>query len=510
MSLESAGLLDRCAPMKKTTRLLILLVAFAAYVAIGESGWHADPAIRRAAAIVIATLILWISEVAPLGVIALMIPVAATASGILTWKQAIASWGDETVFLFLGAFLLARALDKFGGFEWVARLPARSGGGRTIVPALAILMLAGAISTVQNNTAVAALLLPATIAIARNCPMPSVPLLALSYGATFGGMSTPVGTAPNFIGYGAMRALDPQVNFVSWLAVGIPVWLGTSVIGISVLAIAVLLRSSGLRNSGSEQRPVSNGGQGDIVDPKYALADIGPARPEHEGSALPFSEEQTRLGRFAAWAVFSLAAITWLTIGFVKSATGDQSAPAKWLDRFLPDSIVPIIGALMLFVWPLGRSGRSVLDRHDFQALDWDTLFLIAGGLCLGKTLDASGAAKALAATVGELQLSPTLVMLAIGGVTVLLSELTSNTATAQLMVPIASALAPAVGLQPVTTIWLVALSASLGFALPVSTPPNAIVYGTRLVPLRTMVVCGLVVDVLGLVWVVACVRWFG
>lgn len=496
--------------MKQPSRLLILLAAFMTYVGIGESGWHADPAIRRATAIVVATLILWISEVAPLGVIALMIPVAATASGILTWKQAIASWSDETVFLFLGAFLLSRALDKFGGFDWVARLPARLGSGRTVIPALAILLLSGAISTVQNNTAVAALLLPATIAIARNCPMPSVPLLALSYGATFGGMATPVGTAPNFIGYGEMRVLDPQVNFVSWLAVGIPVWLGTSVIGISVLMIAGLFGNSRSRNSRSEQPSASGRGHGDAVNLEDSIADIGPARPEHHGGMLTLSEDQTRSGRIAAWVVFSLAAITWLTIGFVKSATGDQSPAGKWLDRFLPDSIVPIIGALMLFVWPLGRSGRSVLDRHDFQALDWDTLFLIAGGLCLGKTLDASGAAKALAATVGALQLSPTLVMLAIGGVTVLLSELTSNTATAQLMVPIASALAPAVGLQPVTTIWLVALSASLGFALPVSTPPNAIVYGTRLVRLKTMVVCGLFVDLLGLIWVVACVRWFG
>ncbi len=496
--------------MKTASRLLVLLVAFVAYFAIGETTWHAEPPIRRAAGIVVATLILWISEVAPLGVIALMIPLAATASGILTWKQAIASWGDETVFLFLGAFLLARALDKFGGFDWVARMPARFGRGGTIIPAMAILLLAGAISTVQNNTAVAALLLPATIAIARNCPVPSVPLLALSYGATFGGMATPVGTAPNFIGYGEMRSLDPQVNFVSWLAVGVPVWLGTSAIGISVLTVAALWRKSTSRDTGCEHRSVCQSGHDDAVSLEHPIADIGPARPEHEGQATPASEDLARRGKIAAWVVFSLAAITWLTIGFVKSTYGDQSAPAKWLDRFLPDSVVPIIGALLLFVWPLGRSGRSVLDRHDFQALDWDTLFLIAGGLCLGKTLDASGAAKALAATVGELRLSPTLVMLALGGVTVLLSELTSNTATAQLMVPIASALAPAVGLQPVTTIWLVALSASLGFALPVSTPPNAIVYGTRIVPLRTMVVCGLAVDVLGLMWVVACVRWFG
>jgi sodium-dependent dicarboxylate transporter 2/3/5 len=164
----------------------------------------------------------------------------------------------------------------------------------------------------------------------------------------------------------------------------------------------------------------------------------------------------------------------------------------------------------LLFFVRVGPAGTPVLERRDFQAVDWDTLFLIAGGLCLGKVLQASGAAAELAAAIGRLELPPLAMMFGLGLVTLALSELTSNTATASLMVPIAASLAPAMHLSPVQTIWLVALCASLGFALPVSTPPNAIIYGTGLVPLRGMIRYGVAMDLVALGWVVGCLRWLG
>ncbi|MBI5866596.1 MAG: anion permease, partial [Planctomycetes bacterium] len=362
--------------------------------------------------------------------------------------------------------------------------------------AIGIMLLAGLISTVQNNTAVTALLLPATVAIARSTRLPALPLLALSYGATFGGMATPVGTAPNFIGYSAISKFSSSFSFVYWMRVGVPVWLGATVIAWGV--ITLLARFAG-------RWPVRIGSWFQ----SGGLDDVGPALEPHM-NAVEEPAEKCADGRLAAWTMFALAASIWLTVGICKSALGDGHPTVLWLNRYVPDSLVPVAAAAVLFVWRAGPRMRPVLDRHDFQSLDWDTLFLIAGGLCLGKTLEQSGAAAALAASVAALKVSPLLVMLALGGVTVLLSELTSNTATAQLMVPLAASIAPAVGLSPMKTIWLVALSASMGFALPVSTPPNAIVYGTRLVPLRLMIVAGLAIDVLGLAWVVACIHWLG
>lgn len=453
--------------------------------------WHADSAVRRGAAIAVGTLVLWISEVAPLGVVAILIPIAAASLGILTWPQAVAAWGDPIVFLFLGAFLLARALDKHGAFDWVLRLRWTGQGSSAGLTTLGILVLSGLISTLQNNTAVTAMLLPVALRMAQRSRAPASVMLALAWGATFGGMATPVGTAPNFIGYAAMKRLDPEVGFLSWMQVGVPVWIGTTLIGWTVLLLAG--HRGRARSGAGDNLAVIHDRSSQITDPSTSTV-----RAEHVD--LP--------ARRWALAVFGAAAVVWLGSGVVLSMTSPDDAIHQWVRRYLPESLVPIALAWLLFLVRTGPERRPMLDRHDFQALDWDTLFLIAGGLTLGRVLETSGAAAALAQAVAGAQMRPWLMMLALAGATTLLSELTSNTATASLMVPIAGALGPAVGLSAVEAVWLVALSASLGFALPVSTPPNALVYGTRLVPLRFMAATGIAVDVLSVVWVTCCVAW--
>ncbi len=463
------------------------LLAAALFLVTALTPWHSDARIRRAAGIVLATLILWITEVIPLGVTGLLIPVGATLAGALTWSEALAAWGDPILFLFLGAFLLARALEKHGAFNFLlrARWTRRFRGGHGLALAMVVMLVSGLMSTVQSNTAVAAAMLPVVVALSRSVRHPALVLLALSYGATFGGMATPVGTPPNFIGYAAMKKLDTTVSFLSWMRVGLPVWLGTTVLAWGVLGAAKAL--SGRRGDGA--MPATDD---DEVSGLASAASI--PTPRH-------------LARVWAVAAFGGTVLVWLGSGLVASLTEANDPRQVWVQRYWPESLVPILAAGVLFLAHVGPRREPVLDRRDFLALDWDTLFLIAGGLCLGKMLQGSGAAGALAATVNRVHAAPLLVMFGLAGVTVLLSELTSNTATAALMVPIAGSLAPAVGLSPAQTIWLVALCASLGFALPVSTPPNAIVYGTRLVPLKTMVPLGLVVDVLSLIWVVSCVR---
>jgi sodium-dependent dicarboxylate transporter 2/3/5 len=333
------------------------------------------------------------------------------------------------------------------------------------------------------------------LALARRSAHPALALLALAYGSTFGGTATPIGTAPNFIGYAEMRKLAPEISFVRWMAVGLPVWLGTTAIGCGVLLAAgkLLGLPRHVRDEEDEKAaaPMADGTGGDAT----------------ESAATTF-------GRRAAMAALLAVAAVWLTVGFIKGVNEPGSVVFRWLDRYVPESMPPILAASVLFFIPArGRgaghhSTHMVLERRDLQRIDWDTLFLIAGGLCLGNVLRESGAAQALADQAATVQVHPFLAMLALGGATLLLSELTSNTATAALMVPIAGALGSALGIPPVKLIMLVALSASLGFALPVSTPPNAIVYGTRQVPLRLMAGVGVVVDALCLLWVVACVAW--
>jgi solute carrier family 13 (sodium-dependent dicarboxylate transporter), member 2/3/5 len=455
-----------------------LPLAAAVFCLVALLPWHPDASIRRAVAIAGCTLILWISEVAPLGVIAIGVPVAAVWTGILSWPKALAAWGDPTLFLFLGAFLLARALEKHGAFAAFER----SGLGHRKFVVLAVLLVAGTLSTMQNNTAVAAMLLPAVLTISRAGATPAVVLLALSYGATFGGMATPVGTAPNFLGYAEMRKLDASINFLTWLRVGVPVWLGTTLLAWGVLEL------------------------GRRIGWMRAVATSATSVPSVALTSEPAPPPDAILRRTAI-VVFSLTAVTWLAIGAVLSLAPPGGPLEVFVKTYLPESLVPVAAALLLFLLPIGARGRTTLERSDLQTIDWDTLFLIAGGLTLGALLEASGAARALAQAVQSLNLAPLPLMLAFGAVTVLLSELTSNTATAALLIPIARSL-DVPEIPPVTLVWLIALCASLGFALPISTPPNAIVYGTRRVPLRAMIGAGLLLDVLCLVWVVLCVRW--
>lgn len=482
------------------------------YIAIAGAPWHSEPSVRRAAALTAVALVLWTSEVAPLGVVALAIPLLAGLSGVLSWNDALAAWGNPIVFLFLGAFLLARALEKHRTFDGLlASAALRHAARNPIALSGAVLLLSGTLSTIQNNTAVAALLLPLVTPLARGCGSPAAPLLALTYGATFGGLATPVGTAPNFMGYAQIKQLDPQMNFVAWLTFGVPAWLGTTAIGWAVL----------LPFSRAHSAP--------------ANANVAPP-PPHLSTHLALDDSPdstTPFARRAAIAAFALTALVWLGSGVVLSATspGDTiatlaaalSAPAwmlkslepiadvqvhAWIRAYLPEFLPPLAASLLLFFVRVRPAGPAVLQRRDFLAIDWDTLFLIAGGLCLGAALDKSGAGRALADALGQLDWPATATFFAVGAVTVLLSELTSNTATAALLIPLAASLGPATGIDPAQLVCLVALAASLGFALPISTPPNAIVYGTGLVPLRTMIAAGIVVDALSLLWIVLCVRY--
>lgn len=484
--------------------IIIFLIVAALYCLCALTPWHDDIQVRRAAGVVLATLVLWISEVAPLGVVAMAIPIAATFTGLLPWKDAVAAWGDEIIFLFLGAFLLARALDKHGVFDWIvhsqwfAVRPGESGG----TLALVVIVLAGMLSTLQNNTAVTAMMLPVVLALARRVQFSSVPLLALAWGATFGGMAVPVGTAPNFIGYSAMKELDASVSFVSWMRVGVPVWLGSSLIGWLVLTIGARLLPRLSRKTGDDsEKP------GPEWLESMVVTDVGPTPAAHPQPAksAPDSTSANPARRIVIAAFFA-AAVLWLVPGLIRSATAVDHPAAIWIRTYLPESLVPVLIAWVLFLIRVGPERKRILDRHDFQALDWDTLFLIAGGLAMGRMLETSGFASALADGLASADLPPLVLMLCLVGATVMLSELTSNTATAALMVPIAGSLAEVLNLSPVQAIWLVALAASLGFALPVSTPPNAIVYGTRLIPLRFMALTGIFVDILCTIWVVACV----
>ena len=210
--------------------------------------------------------------------------------------------------------------------------------------------------------------------------------------------------------------------------------------------------------------------------------------------------------------VFIGVVLLWITPGILAATPLRDSAWVKLWQARLPEPAVPLLGALTLFMLPSGARDRArILDLRVFRNVDWSTLLLFGGGLSLGSLMFESGLARFLGETIFHaMPIHGTYgVVLAATLMAVLVSEMTSNTASASLVVPVVLALALAAGIDPVKPALAATVACSFGFMLPVSTPPNALVYGTGRVGIHDMIVQGAVLDVIGVVLVSAWVTWF-
>lgn len=431
-------------------------------------------------------LLYWTAEPIPLPVTALLGTTACVLAGLGSARSVFASYAHPIIFLFLGSFLLAQAMAVQGldrrfairilSFPWIAVRPARI--------LLALGTVTAGISMWVSNTAAAALMLPVALGICgafRNSSADGLGgyrialMLILSYAATAGGMATLIGTPPNLIGAGLIaQQTAVHLSFLTWMMIGVP-------LAILLLSVCWAL----LRWRHPPPMPVLPNLAGYLRVQRVAL---GP---------------WTR-GQVNACLAFGAALLFWIGPGLIAAAQGSDSPVTVWFDTHLPNELVALLAAGLLFILPAG-SGRPTLTWKEASEIDWGTILLFGGGLAFGDLMMRTG----LADTIGRGFVDWTgtntvwsLTAVSIG-VAVIISELTSNTATAGMVVPLAIALAQSAGVPPVPPALGACLGASLGFALPVSTPPNAIVYGTGLVPLRSMIRTGLLVDLLGalLIW---------
>jgi sodium-dependent dicarboxylate transporter 2/3/5 len=390
---------------------------------------------------------LWLTEAIPLPVTALLVPVGALALGLpgLTTAKALAPFADPIVFLFLGGFALASALRaqqldrKMAGF-----LLTLSGGhlGRAVWLLFAVTAI---LSMGISNTATAAMVLPLTLGILapldpqRERRTFSFVLLGVAYSASIGGMGTLVGSPPN-----AIAARATGIDFAQWLWIGVP--LVMVLMPLMVFTLWLVLRPH--------------------LDRRIAVTttDVPWTRP-----------------RVLTLGVFALTALGW-TFGV---------GPLKNLGIQSPDTVFALAAAIAVVALRLA-SWREVSEHTD-----WGVLILFGGGLALGEVLAISGASLVLGQQVaGALHgAAPWAMLLAVAAFMVLLSEFASNTAAAALLVPVFAAVASQMGLPVETLVIVVALAASCGFALPVATPPNALVFGTGRVRQRDMLRAGLSLD---------------
>jgi sodium-dependent dicarboxylate transporter 2/3/5 len=447
----------------RTAALLLVASALAAAV-FALLPWEAAP--RKGMALLVFIGCLWLTEALPLAVTALLVPLVALLLGLpgLTTTQALAPFADPIVALFFGGFALATALRTQHLDRKMAQSLMRLAGGH-LGRTVGLLLLATALlSLAISNTATAAVMLPLAMGMVgtldphKDRATLAFVLLSVAYTASLAGLGTVVASPPN-----AIAARAAGLDFVDWLWIGLPL-----VLLLVPLMVTVLW---------------------------WVL------RPElNRHIAVATDDIPWTPARWRTLGVFAFAVAGWVFGGAPLRAVGIQS----------PDSVVALAAAAAVVA--LGAANWREVVRHT----DWGVLILFGGGLALGELLGSTGTSMALGLWVaGALDGQAVwLVLLVVAAFMVLLSEFASNTAAAALLVPVFAAVAEPLGLPSTVLIVVVALAASCGFALPVATPPNALVFGTGLLGSRQMLRAGLALDATCIAVITAwgwlALRWLG
>ncbi len=420
----------------------------------------------------------WLTEALPPAVVALMAAVGAVVLGLATPQVAFAAFGTPLLFLFVGSFFIAEAMRVHGLGQRMGDLVARRARGRLSF----LLAIAGAaffLSMLMSNAAATAILLPIALAMApddRKDRFGTALVLVVAWGASVGGLGTPVGTPPNGFGIQELRQRGLDLGFVEWMAIGVPMG-AVMMVGL----VAILAAFFGVRPG----------------QPLPHVVGIQAARPWSRG-------EQ------AVVIVFAVAILGWLAPTIAGLVAPDHIA--AWLDKHVTEEVVALTAGCMLFVLPgqgVGKARRPALTWSEATRIEWGVILLFGGGILLGTLGKSTGLAEQWGRElVDATGASSTWTITALVTATsIILSEATSNTATASMMAPLSGALAVAAGAAPIPAVLGATMGASFGFMMPISTAPNAMAYATRRVTVGQMVRTGIVFDVIGFVLIVAALR---
>ena len=419
----------------------------------------------------------WVSEAIPLAATALVPIVLLPLLGVSPIDVVTASYAHPLIFLFLGGFVIAKALERWGLHQRLAGSLIRL-GPKGPAGLVASLMAATAfLSMWISNTATAMVMFPIAQSIvhalragetgARSLSnLAAAMMLAIAFSATIGGMATLIGTPPNALLAGYLQnSHDIDVGFGAWMLLGVPV-------------AAVLLPITWL-----------------LLIKMFPLGDVDLQAVERLKGHSARDAGKLPLGARLTALIASLAALM-----LVLRPALDGLVPGLHLS----DAGIAMGAALILFAVPAGGNGR-LIGWAQARSIRWDVLLLFGGGLALASAIDDSGLAATLGDRFASLKDLPLpVVILVTMAVIVLIGELASNTAMAAVFLPIAGAAAVGFGTAPIELVLPVGLAASLGFMLPVATPPNAIAYGTGEVTSQQMLKAGSVLDVIGVLAVYA------
>ena len=442
------------------------------------------PQALHTAAVAALMAIWWITEALPVPVTALLPIVLFPLLGVVDAAKVTQSYAHHLIYLFMGGFLIAVTVEKWNLHRRIALYAIRLVGVTPDRIILGFMLATAFLSMWISNTAAAMMMVTIGLAVLRRISGPlTAPslknagdagmgysrfgvalMLGIAYSASIGGVATLIGTPPNAIFAGVVeKTFGHSIGFAEWIVFGLP-------LSVCMLIITWLYLTKIAFRSGIEHLPGSRETIG------REIAQLGPMSKQEKRVLL----------------VFSLVALLWILRGVVNIAAL----------KMIEDSTIAISGALLLFIIPADFSKREfLLDWKTALTIPWDVLILFGGGFALAQAFSETGLTSYLAQWLSVLQgMNVLIIVLSVALFVIFLTEVTSNTATASITLPVMAALAEAVGVHPYGVMVTAALAASFAFMLPVATPPNAIVYGSHYVSIPQMAKAGVWLNIIGIV----------
>jgi len=429
----------------------------------------------RVAAVALLMACFWMAETVPIPATAMLPIFLFPLLGVMPASEVTLSYGNQILFLFMGGFLIAVAMQKWNLHRRIALTVIDKVGSSPNRLVLGFMLATALLSMWISNTATCVMMTPVAIAVVEQTRMENnntsgnynfgtALMLGIAYSSSAGGVSTLVGTPPNAILIGIIDTLyGYQISFVDWMKLGMPV----SICMLTIVWVVLTKIMYPMNDADSD----SDHARDHI---RQELAEMGPMSGEEKKVA----------------SLFFMVALCWILRGLFTP---------EWLS-FVSDPAIAMCGAFLLFIIPADKKqGGFILDWDTAKTIPWDIIILMGGGFALAAGFSGSGLTEWLANQLTILQGVHFFVLIIVVVLFVtFLTEMTSNAATATLFIPVMGALAISMDLHPFALMVPAALGASMAFMLPVATPPNAIVFASRQITIAQMARTGFVLNLLG------------
>lgn len=438
-----------------------------------------NPAAWKVIGIAVWMVVWWITEAAPIAVTALLPIVLFPLTGIFTIDEATAPYANKIIFLFMGGFLLGLGMERHNLHKRIALRLIKLTGTNPNGIILGFMLTTAFISMWISNTATTVMMLPIALSITGLLGIDQTSgkgqrrfalalMLGIAYAANIGGTATIIGTPPNVAWIGFMSdMLDYEVTFAKYLTIGLPICL--IMLTVTYLLITRVLYPSRISNLSESSRVIEE-----------QLQEMG---------AMSKAEKRVAV-------IFVSTALAWILRGSINS----------WLDtNFLNDTIIAIAGGILMFITPLNlKKSQFLLEWEYTKKLPWGILLLFGGGLTLAKAMEKSEIVQTVGNSIaGTGDIAPILLIAGLTTFMLFMTELMSNVALTVIFVPVVIGISQSLGVNPMYLTLPVTLAASYAFMMPISTPPNAIVFSSGMIRMKDMMRAGVLLNVIAIILLV-------